>query len=152
MIKTEMMKRYEAETDEIATWSWHNKEFVTDDVLDWAWEKIQKLQAENAKLKAQLTWRPASELPEKDQIVIATYLNGYGKRRRVSAVYVRQYEEEAGDDDELCVEYCEEQDEWYLKEGWYELIDNWDYSLVAIVEGVVDYWMPMPPAPEGGIV
>ena len=109
------------------------------------------LQAENAKLKAQLTWRPASELPEEDQIVIATYRNGYGKRRRVSAVYVRQYEEEAGDDDELCVEYCEEQDEWYLKEGWYELIDNWDYSLVAIVEGVVDHWLPMPPAPEGEV-
>ena len=110
------------------------------------------LQAENAKLKAQLTWRPASELPEEDQIVIATYLNQCGYRRRVSAVYIRQYEEEAGVDDESCVEYCEEQDEWYLKAGWYELIDNWDYSLVAIVEGVVDYWMPMPPAPEGGIV
>ena len=110
------------------------------------------LQAENAKLKAQLTWRPASELPEEDQIVIATYLNGYGKRRRVRAVYIRQYEEEAGDDDELCVEYCHEIDEWYLKEGWYELIDNWDYSLVTIVEGVVDYWMPIPPAPEGVLI
>jgi len=104
---------------------------------------------ENARMKDQLTWRPVSEKPEKGQIVIATYLNQCGKRRRVRAVYVRQYEEEAGEDDELCVEYCEEQDEWYLKEGWYELVDNWDiYSSVAIVEGVVDYWMPMPPAPD----
>jgi hypothetical protein len=110
--------------------------------------EYNQLKLENIALKEQLRWRPVSELPEKDQIVIATYRNGYGKRRRVSAVYVRQYEEEAGDDDELCVEYCEEQDEWYLKEGWYELIDNWDYSLAAIVEGVVDYWMPMPPAPD----
>ena len=39
---TELMKRYETETDECATWTWHNKEFVTDDVLDWAWEKIDK--------------------------------------------------------------------------------------------------------------
>ncbi len=131
---TELMKRYEAGTDEIATWRWHDREFLTDDYIAW--------------LEAQLTWRPASELPEEDQIVIATYLNGYGKRRRVRAVYIRQYEEEAGDDDELCVEYCEEKDEWYLKEGWYELIDNWDYSSAAIVEGVVDYWMPMPPAPD----
>ena len=97
-----------------------------------------QLQQENAKLRDQLTWRPVSELPEEDQIVIATYLNYYGKRRRVRAVYIRQYEEEAGDDDELCVEYCEERDEWYLKEGWYELVDNWpDYSLVTIVEGIV---------------
>ena len=102
------------------------------------------------KIKAQLTWRPASELPGEGQIVIATYLNCYGKRRRVRAVYIRQYEEEAGDDDELCVEYCEERDEWYLKEGWYELVDNWpDYSSIAVHEGEVDYWMPMPPAPEG---
>ena len=111
-------------------------------------EKFSILKLENAKLEAQLTWIPASELPEEDQ-VIATYLNSYGKRRRVMAVYIRQYEEEAGVDDESCVEYCEEQDEWYLKEGWYELIDNLgDYSSVAIVEGVVDYWMPVPPAPD----
>lgn len=120
----------------------------TVDYIDHLEAENERLRDENAKLKAQLTWRPASELPEEDQIVIATYRNFYGKRRRVSAVYVRQYEEEAGVDDELCLEYCEEQDEWYLKEGWYELVDNWDYSLVAIVEGVVDYWMPMPPAPD----
>jgi len=122
----------------------------TVDYIDYLEAENERLRDENAKLKAQLTWRPASELPEEDQIVIATYLNSYGKRRRVMAVYIRQYEEEAGDDDELCVEYCEEKDEWYLKEGWYELIDNLgDYSSVAIVEGVVDYWMPVPPAPEG---
>lgn len=133
MEKTEMMKRYEAETGESleeAKERWKTFAFYSRYI---AW------------LEAQLTWRPASELPEEDQIVIATYLNSYGKRRRVRAVYIRQYEEEAGEDDELCVEYCEEQDEWYFKEGWYELIDNWDdYSSVAIVEGVVDHWLPMP--------
>lgn len=136
----EIMNRYDAETS-------NNKGIGVRDYYTGyiAW------------LEAQLTWRPVSEKPEKDQIVIATYLNSYGKRRRVRAVYVRQYEEEAGDDDELCVEYCHEKDEWYLKEGWYELIDNWDYSSAAIVEGVVDYWMPMPPAPDtvsdgGGIL
>ena len=30
-----LMKRYEAETDEIATWHWHDKEFVTDDYIAW---------------------------------------------------------------------------------------------------------------------
>ena len=133
MEKSEMMKRYEAETGESleeAKERWKTFAFYSRYI---AW------------LEAQLTWRPASELPEEDQIVIATYLNSYGKRRRVRAVYIRQYEEEAGEDDELCVEYCEEQDEWYFKEGWYELIDNWDdYSSVAIVEGVVDHWLPMP--------
>ena len=139
MEKTEMMKRYEAETGRkpknLFMGSEESLIHFTREYVEW--------------LEAQLTWRPVSEKPERDQIVIATYLNQCGKRRRVRAVYIRQYEEEAGEDDELCVEYCEEQDEWYLKEGWYELIDNWlDYSSVAIVEGVVDYWMPMPPAPD----
>ena len=161
MGKSEMMKKYEAETgmdaidylteypfDDYTRWL-EVKANLSDEAIK-AFQKIIRNQCDEiSALKAQLTWRPASELPEEDQIVIATYLNSYGKRRRVMAVYIRQYEEEAGDDDELCVEYCHEKDEWYLKEGWYELIDNWDYSLVTIVEGVVDYWMPMPPAPEG---
>ena len=74
---TELMKRYEAETDEIATWSWHNKEFVTDDVLEWASEKIQALDVENAQLKAQLTWRPVSEKPENDDwVTLRRNVNG----------------------------------------------------------------------------
>ena len=56
-MKTELMLRYEAETDEMSTWTWHNREFVTDDVLEWAHEKIQALEA-------QLTWRDASETPD----------------------------------------------------------------------------------------
>ena len=47
---TELMKRYEAETDEIATWHWHDKEFVTDDYIAW--------------LEAQLTWRPVTQRPK----------------------------------------------------------------------------------------
>jgi len=35
MEKTEMMKRYEAETDEVATWTWHEREFLTDDYIAW---------------------------------------------------------------------------------------------------------------------
>ena len=86
MGKTELMKRYEAETGKCATWTWHERKFLTDDYIAW--------------IESQFTWRPASELPEENQIVIATYLNQFGKRRRVRAVYIRQYEEEAGEDDE----------------------------------------------------
>jgi hypothetical protein len=60
---TEMMKRYEAETDEIATWHWHDKEFVTDDYIAW--------------LEARLTWRPASEKPKDGQIVFAMIPTGW---------------------------------------------------------------------------
>ena len=47
----ELMKRYEAETGECATWTWHEREFLTDDYIAW--------------LESQLRWRPVSEKPEK---------------------------------------------------------------------------------------
>ena len=152
---TELMKRYEENMD--LKKDSIKMQYVYDRFIEgfeaFAQEEYDALQSKNAQLKAQLTWRPASDKPEHGKTVLATYLNQCGKRRRVRAFYIGQYEEEEGsEDDELCVEYCEEKDEWYLKEGWYELIDNWDtYSSVAIVEGVVDYWMPMPPAPKGEV-
>lgn len=49
-------------------------------------------------------------------------------------------------DDDCCYEYNEEDDEYYLQEGWYEVIRNWDeYGSVAISDSVIG-WMPLPPA------
>ena len=46
--------------------------------------------------------------------------------------------------DECNCEYSEEDDEYYLCEGWYEVIKNWDdYNSVA-VEDFVTHWMPLP--------
>ena len=56
----------------------------------------------------------------------------------------------AGDfPDDFDCEYSEEDDEYYLCEGWYEVIKNWDdYNSVA-VEDLVTHWMPLPePAEE----
>ena len=47
MEKTELMKRYEAETGECATWTWHEREFLTDDYIAW--------------LESQLRWRHQKE-------------------------------------------------------------------------------------------
>lgn len=41
-------------------------------------------------------------------------------------------------------EYDEEDDEFYLLEGWYEVIKNWgDYSSVVILDEIT-HWMPLP--------
>ena len=50
--------------------------------------------------------------------------------------------------DECNCEYSEEDDEYYLCEGWYEVIKNWDdYNSVA-VEDFVTHWMPLPEPPK----
>jgi hypothetical protein len=60
---TELMKRYEAETDECATWIWHEREFLTDDYIAW--------------LESQLRWRPVSKKPKEGQIVFVVIQTGW---------------------------------------------------------------------------
>ena len=55
-----------------------------------------------------------------------------------------------GVDDDCVSEYNEENDEFYIAEGWYEVIKNWDdYGFVAIGD-FVTHWMPLPEFPEEG--
>lgn len=63
MKNTEMMKRYEAETGECATWTWHEREFLTDNYIAW--------------LESQLRWRSVSEKPKEGQIVFAMIQTGW---------------------------------------------------------------------------
>lgn len=46
--------------------------------------------------------------------------------------------------DECDCEYSEEDDEYYLCEGWYEVIKNWDDYNSVTVEDFVTHWMPLP--------
>ena len=51
-------------------------------------------------------------------------------------------------DDCIC-EYSEEDDEYYLCEGWYEVIKNLDDYNSVPVEDFVTHWMPLPEPPKG---
>lgn len=54
-----------------------------------------------------------------------------------------------GVDDDCVSEYNEENDEYYIAEGWYEVIKNWDdYGFVAI-DDFITHWMPLPEPPKG---
>ena len=51
--------------------------------------------------------------------------------------------------DDCDCEYSEEDDEYYLCEGWYEVIKNWDDYNSVTVEDFVTHWMPLPQPPKG---
>ena len=102
-------------------------------------------------------WIPVDDrLPESGvHVLICCEMHRYGGE--IAGKYVCDgYYAEAnkiiagGFPDECECEYSEEDDEYYLCEGWYEVIKNWDdYNSVA-VEDFVTHWMPLPNPPKGG--
>lgn len=90
-------------------------------------------------------------LPQPGVTVLAFYKNRCGKGRRIRAVWVPAKFEEASPEQEH-VEYDDEKDCYFTPEGWYEQINNWDdYTAVAVHEGEVSHWMPMPEPPASGV-
>lgn len=97
-----------------------------------------------------MTWIDVNDrMPTHHTAVLAVYKNSYGKTRAVVGFYLERWREESTFDDEW-YEYHEDRDMYFLKEGWYEQIDNWgDYSSVVISEGEVTHWMELPQSPYG---
>lgn len=93
----------------------------------------------------------ADRMPESGRTVLAYYLNSFGNDRRIRAQHVKAWTilaEDYADPDIECVEYSEQEDAYYLLEGWYECIDNWDeYYRVQVNEGPITHWQPLPPSP-----
>jgi hypothetical protein len=89
-------------------------------------------------------------LPDTTKKVLATYLNNAGNRRIVIANWVQARTQKIQwEDEEFGIsEYDESSDEFFLKEGWYECIENnEEYGMYWIYEGMVTHWAPMPLAP-----
>lgn len=96
-------------------------------------------------------WVPVTErMPESERTVLAYYLNSHGKGRRIRAEYIAAKTKGADDgwDSDSTADYDEATDQYYWPAGWYEVIDNWDdLTHMAIHEGDVTHWMPLPAAP-----
>lgn len=88
-------------------------------------------------------------LPEHGRHVLAFYRNALGKPRIIIASHLERWTEESyGDEEVEDDEYHEERDAYYLREGWYEQIDNWDtFCGVTVSQGEVTHWMPLPEVP-----
>ena len=108
----------------------------------WAWQ---------AAVAVPEGWIPVGErMPDALKPVMASYTSNYdGKSRTIRARWVAKLTQESEDIDDFDAQYDEETDTYYDHEGWYELIDNWgEYSSVAVTEGEVTHWQPLPAAPK----
>ena len=99
-------------------------------------------------------WIPVSErLPESGvHVLLCCEIKSGGtvyKRYLCDGYYAKRYTEQTWNNSgDIACEYREEDDEYYLLEGWYEVIKNWDdYSSVWIGDFVA-HWMPLPEPPE----
>ena len=93
-------------------------------------------------------------LPESGKHVLATceirLLNGSKKQYVCKAYHAEKHSISEGKylDDTDCYDYSEEDDEYYLKEGWYEVIHNWDEYGSVVIDDFVTHWMPLPEPPK----
>ncbi|RNC62775.1 MAG: hypothetical protein AWM53_01994 [Candidatus Dichloromethanomonas elyunquensis] len=97
-------------------------------------------------------WIPVSErLPESGKhVFLSCQIKPSGKKYVCDGFYV-EHETIVGSDlpDDTDLFYSEEKDEYYLPEGFYEVIKNWDdYGSITIGD-FVTHWMPLPEPPEG---
>ena len=92
-------------------------------------------------------------LPEAGKHVLADcevrFISGRKKHYVCEAYYAPTHTISAGSfpEDYECYEYDEMDDNYYLLEGWYECIHNWDDYCVVIGD-FVTHWMPLPEPPE----
>lgn len=97
------------------------------------------------------------KMPESGKHVLACceLHREYGFKRRYVCIafYAAPHSISQGmyPEDDFCYDYDEGEDEYYLKEGWYEVVHNWDDYSSIVVEDFVIGWMPLPePMAEDG--
>lgn len=90
-------------------------------------------------------WIPCSERLPEETVLVTVETKTFRHRYICEAVWIPRWTWKASFDNwEDCSEYNEDDDEFYVNEGWYERVHNWDeYSYVGI-EDTVLAWMPLP--------
>ena len=100
------------------------------------------------------SWIPVAErLPESGvHVLLCCEIRSNGtvyKRYVCDVYYAKRYTEQTWNNSgDIACEYREEDDEYYLLEGWYEVIRNWDDYNSIVIGDFVTHWMPLPEPPK----
>ena len=133
---------------------WDIKEIERgDEGIDTSIKAIKNL-AEQSWEAARPKWQLIETAPKDGSFVLLSYINYYfEKRRTIKAAYINPFTVEATDadiDSGFC-EYCEDNDEYYMPEGWYEVCHGSDTNLYVTLEdgnkATITHWMPLPELP-----
>lgn len=87
-------------------------------------------------------------LPENGVHVLVTAKTSGGHKYVCDAYHAEKFSISSEYGDELACEYNPEKDEYFLEEGWYEVIKNWDDYSSIFIQDQVTHWMPLPEMPE----
>lgn len=91
-------------------------------------------------------WNKITDLmPEKDKTVLVFGINEYGKNRTLRAFYAEKYTIEDNENEYGAAEYFEENDCYYLKEGFYERNEHEEINW--FVQFPITHWMELPSPP-----
>ena len=131
-------------------------------------KEIEKLRGQNKQLReaaalvakesAELLerrWIPVEErLPENAETVLVRgyAVNSPKYKATFKGIWIASHSMLADDflaDSDMESEYDEAEDEYYVPEGWFERIENWDdYTDIAVCDFTITHWMPLPEPPE----
>lgn len=88
-----------------------------------------------------------AELPETGKNVFVSFVNECGKQRICKGMYVVRFTIEDDSEYEGETDYNEEEDKYYLPDGWYEVAEcNHEFEFWPI-DGKVTHWMVLPTVP-----
>ncbi len=104
-----------------------------------------------ADISKKADWIPCSERMPSETVIVTVETKTFKRRYVCEAVWIPRWTWKASFDEwEDCSEYKEDDDEYYVLEGWYERVHNWDeYAYVGIDDNVIA-WMPLPELYRGG--
>lgn len=88
-------------------------------------------------------------LPETGKKVLAYFeykATGFG--RRICANYTPRWTCESDAEADTYDEYNDDDDTYYLMEGWWEQVENWEEYSCCYVTEEITHWMPLPEPPE----